>query len=230
MQDVSRTDALRDVKMANNPEPRIPTTIIADRSGSMSEEDRIRILNRALRQFKADVEDHTLTSLRADVSMVAFNHTVETVDFGSIHEFNPPLLSAEGGTKISLAVHTALDMLERRKRECDANGISRYRAIGVLITDGLAEHDTEEELAQIRDRILDEEAELRLALFCFGIGNADMEQLKRLAPPNRPARYVGDARGIAMILKALSESLQIISMSGPGERVKLDAFEEYISY
>ena len=55
MQDVSRTDALRDVKTANNPEPRIPTTIIVDRSGSMSEEDRIRILNRALRQFKADI-------------------------------------------------------------------------------------------------------------------------------------------------------------------------------
>ena len=223
-------DALRDVKLAINPEPRIPTTIVADRSGSMSEMDRIGTLNRALAQFKADVEEDTLASLRAEVSLVAFNHTVETVGFGSIHDFRPPILSAQGGTKLSLAVHTALDMLDARKRLYDVHGVSRYRAIAVAITDGRAEHDTDEELEEAGERIRDEEAERRIAFFSFGVGNADIEQLLKIAPPNRPPRYVGNEQGIAMILKALSKSLEIISKSRPDERVKLNAFEEYIAF
>ena len=223
-------DTLKNVPMAENQEPRIPSSIVVDRSGSMVQEGRIETLNSALAQFKADVEEDTLASFRADVSLVAFNDRVETVDFCSIREFNPPLLSAAGGTKISLGVHTALDLLERRKREYDANGISRYRAIAVLITDGRAEHDTAGELAQVRARIADEEAERRIAFFSFGIGEADMDELMRIAPPNRPPRYVGDARGIAMILKALSESLQIISTSSPGEPVSLDPFERLERY
>ena len=227
-------DALMDTPFARNQEPRIPAVIIVDTSGSMSQQGRIDSLNQALARFKAGVAADTMAAYRADVSLVAFNHEVETVDFCSIHDFNPPLLQAHGGTRISLAVHTALDQLERRKREYDASGISRYRAIGILITDGRAEHDSAGELAQAKERIAAEEAKKQIALFTFGIGEADMDELSQIAPPNRPPRYLGDGRAIAAIFMALTESLYLISRSAPGQPAALRSFadpmEAYISY
>ena len=77
----------------------------------------IKAVNDALAQFKADVSADTLTSLRVEVSLVSFNHTVDYVDFRSVQDFQPPELSASGGTKIAPAINTALDLLDRRKRE-----------------------------------------------------------------------------------------------------------------
>ena len=159
--------------------PQCPCCLIVDRSSSMNKGGRIKAVNDALAQFKALVLADTLASLRVEVSLVSFNHTVDYVDFCSVQDFQPPELSASGGTKVAPAINTALDLLDRRKQEYRANGVSYLRPIVLLITDGQADHDTPhdtpKELAVVRARLDLEEEDI--AFFSFGIEDADVEAL-----------------------------------------------------
>ena len=222
-------DPLSAVQYADNPEPRCACCFILDRSSSMIG-GRIKAVNDALVQFKADVSADTLASLRVDVSLIPFNHAVDPVDFCSVQEFEPPKLSASGGTKIALATNTALDLLDRRKQEYRVNGVSYYRPIALLLTDGEAEHDAPEELAMVRERLILEEEGRHIAFFAFGIGDADLEALSRITPPDRPPRHIGDAENIAGLFQWLSNSLAKISASTPGDRLGLDKLDRYLAY
>ncbi len=56
--------------------------------------------------------------------------------FTSAANFFPPILFARGDTPMGAAITKATDMVEERKREYRANGISYYRPWIFLITDG----------------------------------------------------------------------------------------------
>ena len=167
-------------QFTDNPEPRFPWCLIVDRSFSMIG-GRIKAVNDALAQFKALVLADTLASLHVEILLVSFNHTVDYVDFCSVQDFQPPELSASGGTNMAPAINTALDLLDRRKQEYRANGVSYLRPIVLLITDGQADHDTPhdtpKELAVVRARLDLEEEDRHIAFFSFGIEDADVEAL-----------------------------------------------------
>ena len=214
-------------QFTDNPEPRSPWCLIVDRSFSIIG-GPIKAVNDALTQFKADVSADTLTSLRVEVSLVSFNHTVDYVDFRSVQDFQPPELSASGGTKIAPAINTAQDLLDRRKREYRANGVSYFRPIALLLTDGQAEHDAPEDLAMVREKLVLEEEGRHIAFFAFGIGDADVEALSQIAPPDRPPRHIGDVGNIAGLFKWLSNSVDMISAVTPGDSLRLDPLEGYL--
>ena len=130
------------VEFAENPMPRCPVVLLIDTSGSMAVGNRIEIINDAMDEFMRNVTSDTQTSLSAEIALVTFSHEVRSIEFGSADSFSPQRLSAYGGTKMALAVHTALDMLDSRKRAYRENGVSYYRPILMLITDGFPEHDT----------------------------------------------------------------------------------------
>ena len=222
-------DHLSGVQFANNPEPRCPVAVIVDRSTSMRGRS-IAAVNDALLQFKAEVSEDTVASLRVEISLVSFNHTVDYLDFCSVQEFEPPELTASGGTRISLAINTALDLLNKRKQEYRANGITYYRAIGVLVTDGQAEHDSPEELAVVRERLIAEEEGRHIAFFAVGIEDADLEALSQITPPNRPPLHIGGAENIAGLIKWLSASVTKIPRSSPGDRQRLDPIDSFLNY
>ena len=221
-------DRLSAVQFADNPEPRSPCCVIVDKSSSMIG-GPIKAVNDALAQFKAEVSADTLASLRVEVSLVSFNHTVDYVDFRSVQDFQPPELSASGGTKIAPAINTALDLLDRRKREYRANGVSYYRPIALLLTDGQAEHDAPEDLAMVREKLVLEEEGRHIAFFAFGIGDADVEALLQITPPDRPPRHIGDVGNIAGLFKWLGNSVEMISETTPGDRLRLDPLEGYLA-
>ena len=169
-------DPLSAAQFTDNPEPRSPWCLIVDRSFSMIG-DPIKAVNDALAQFKALVLADTLASLHVEILLVSFNHTVDYVDFCSVQDFQPPELSASGGTNMAPAINTALDLLDRRKQEYRANGVSYLRPIVLLLTDGQADHDTPKELAVVRARLDLEEEDRHIAFFSFGIEDADVEAL-----------------------------------------------------
>lgn len=217
------------VEFAENPEPRCPVTLIVDISGSMHGQ-RIQAVNQALQQFRVELSKDTLAMLRAEIALVPFNHRTYFYDFTDVQSFMPPSLAAEGGTKISLAVNTALDLLDSRKQVYRENGISYFRPLALLLTDGKPEHDTAQEIANVRERLMLEEEDRRIAFFSFGVEGADINALAQIVPPNRPPKHIGSAMQIAGLFQWLSNSVAKISTSNPGDRIHLDPVEAYLEY
>ena len=217
------------VQFADNPEPRCPVALIVDVSSSM-QGLRIQAVNDALTQFRLEIARDTLAMLRAEIAVVTFNHSVNYYDFTSVQSFTPPTLRAYGGTKISLAVNTALDLLDSRKQVYRENGISYFRPIALLLTDGRPEHDTPDEIANVRERLMIEEESRHIAFFSFGVDEADIDALSRIMPPNRPPRHIGSSMQIAGLFQWLSNSVAKISTSNPGDRIRLDSVDDYLDY
>ncbi len=219
---------LESVEFADNPEPRIPVALIVDRSGSMYG-DGIRAVNDAIARFKADVAQDPVASLRAEIGLVAFDHETQTYDFALVQDFNPPPLSARGGTNMSAAVNEALDLLAHRKQAYRDNGISYYRPFAVLITDGYP-GEPQHEIAAAQRRLTAEEEGRHVAFFTFGVEDADMNALSQITPPNRPPKYIGDASQIVGLIEWLSNSVKQVSASQPGEALRLAPVEDYLDY
>ncbi len=226
---MQNTNLMENIQFAENPEPRCPVALIVDISGSMQGQ-RIQAVNGALQQFKSEVSMDTLATLRAEIALVTFNHRVDYYNFESVQSFMPPMLRAYGGTKISLAVNTALDLLDSRKQVYRENGISYFRPIALLLTDGYPEHDTQQELVAVQERLMIEEESRRIAFFSFGVDGADIQALSQIMPPNRPPRHIGSSMQIAGLFQWLSNSVAKISTSNPGDRIRLDPVDDYLDY
>ena len=132
-----------------------------------------------------------MTSLRADVAIVAFDHEPRVeLDFTNGTDFQPPMLEINGGTNYSKAINLAPDMVEARKQICRDSGIAYYRSLAYFLTDGYPEHDTPGDLAQAAARLAEIEENRGVAFFSFGISEegfpADLTELAKIAPDHRP--------------------------------------------
>ena len=114
---------------ADNPEPRCPCILVLDVSGSMRG-PRMDTLNQSIQDFKKQVCEDELTSIRAEIAIIAFSdHPRVAQEFVTADKFEPKQLDVEGGTKIGIALVKALDMAEERKRSYRTGGINYYRPI-----------------------------------------------------------------------------------------------------
>ena len=96
-------------------------------------------VNAGIRRLKEELIKDELTERRADIAVIVFNHGYDVVqDFGRLADFNPPRLAASGGTRLAPAINRALDMIEARKAAYRAAGLSYYRPVAMLVTDGPA--------------------------------------------------------------------------------------------
>ena len=134
-----------EAEFEHNAEERCAVVLVLDTSNSMKGEP-IELLNEAVKQFHRNLTDDPLIAIKVDIGMVTFNHNMIYTDFVNATEFNPPVMHASGGTKLSFALSVALDMVTKRKDVYRINGISYHRPWIVLITDGYPEHDSEVDL------------------------------------------------------------------------------------
>lgn len=111
---------------ASNPEPRCPCILLLDVSGSMSGRP-INELNAGLVTFRDELLADSLALKRVELGIVTFGPVHVEQPFTSAANFFPPILFAQGDTPMGAAITKALDMVEERKREYRANGISYYR-------------------------------------------------------------------------------------------------------
>jgi len=204
-----------DAEFADNAEQRCACILLLDTSGSM-QGDAIDELNKGLAAFGRELADDRLAAKRVDIAVLTFGGKVETVcQFGAVETFQPPLLSAKGGTPMGEAVERGLDLLEARKSQYRENGISYYRPWIFAITDG-APTDKWERAAR---RIAEGEHRKQFAFYAVGVDQADMDMLGELSV-RTPLRLNGLA--FAELFRWLSSSLSSVSRSNPGEAVPLE--------
>lgn len=198
----------------NQGEKHIACVLLVDTSGSMSGRPMDE-LNEGLRAFGEALQDDTKAAGCADICVISFNSSVETVvPFCSAEEYVAPVLSAGGLTAMNEAIITGMDMLEARKQEYKTVGVDYYRPWMFLLTDGIPTDD--EYAVDAKDRLQEAFDQKKINFFPMGIGAAANTAVLK--------SYTKDGSG--MVLKAeknnfreafvwLSSSLSVISHSDP---------------
>ena len=161
---------------ASNPEPRCPCILLLDVSGSMNGRP-INELNAGLVTFRDELLADPLALKRVELGIVTFGPVHVEQPFTSAANFFPPILFAQGDTPMGAAITKALDMVEERKREYRANGISYYRPWIFLITDGAPT----DEWQAAANKVFRGEEDKRFAFFSIGVQGADMKTLAQIS-------------------------------------------------
>lgn len=201
---------------ASNPEPRCPCILLLDVSGSMNGRP-INELNAGLVTFRDELLADPLALKRVELGIVTFGPVhVEQPFTSSAANFFPPILFAQGDTPMGAAITKALDMVEERKREYRANGISYYRPWIFLITDGAPT----DEWQAAANKVFRGEEDKRFAFFSIGVQGADMKTLAQIS-----VRQPLPLQGLQFreLFSWLSSSLRSVSRSTPGTEVVLEA-------
>ncbi|EEY7214900.1 VWA domain-containing protein [Escherichia coli] len=200
---------------ASNPEPRCPCILLLDVSGSMSGRP-INELNAGLVTFRDELLADPLALKRVELGIVTFGPVHVEQLFTSAANFFPPILFAQGDTPMGAAITKALDMVEERKREYRANGISYYRPWIFLITDGAPT----DEWQAAANKVFRGEEDKRFAFFSIGVQGADMKTLAQIS-----VRQPLPLQGLQFreLFSWLSSSLRSVSRSTPGTEVVLEA-------
>lgn len=205
-------------EVANNPEPRCPCVLLLDTSGSMAGE-RIDALNQGLQSFSTEIRRHPLTARRIEVAVITFDSEVRLAQrFVTAERFNPPTLSAVGQTSMGAGIDSALTLVESRKVQYRRHGLPYYRPWVFMITDGKSEGESESVLKRAAQRLREDEAARRVALFAVGVADADIDCLREIVV--REPQLLEGLEFKEMFLW-LSASMQAISQSQPGEQVIL---------
>ncbi|MFY3765752.1 vWA domain-containing protein [Escherichia coli] len=200
---------------ASNPEPRCPCILLLDVSGSMNGRP-INELNAGLVTFRDELLADPLALKRVELGIVTFGPVHVERPFTSAANFFPPILFAQGDTPMGAAITKALDMVEERKREYRANGISYYRPWIFLITDGAPT----DEWQAAANKVFRGEEDKRFAFFSIGVQGADMKTLAQIS-----VRQPLPLQGLQFreLFSWLSSSLRSVSRSTPGTEVVLEA-------
>ena len=230
-------------EFAENPEPRVPCVLLLDVSDSMSEvvanagqdtgqtvhqdgktyrvvsggTTRIDLLNAGLVTLKDTLAADTLASKRAEIAIVTFGGSVNTVqEFVTAEHFQPPHLHTSGSTPMGQAIIVGLEMIAQRKAIYRVNGISYYRPWVFLITDGGP--DPRDPWQAAAAQVKQGEAAKSFAFFTVGVEGANFDILAQIAT-RAPVKLKGI--NFRELFLWLSQSMQAVSQSSPDDKVSL---------
>jgi len=207
-------EQLKDVEFAENPEPRCACALLLDTSGSMSGAP-IDALNQGLIVFKQQLAKDPQASKRVEIAVISFADDVTDIqDFVTVDAFDPPTLSAGGGTSMGAGIIRALDMIEARKQLYKKNGVTYYRPWVFMITDG----EPTDSIETASQRIGDAETKKKVAFFPVGVEGANMGVLKQVSVRS-PVKLKG--LDFSAMFVWLSQSMGGVSRSRTDEMVAL---------
>jgi uncharacterized protein YegL len=172
-------------------------------------------VNAGLQELDKALKADSLASLRVELAMVTFGGSVTATDFVVATAFEPPSLTANGGTPMGAAVRKSLDLLRERKEMYKRNGLDYFRPWLFLITDG-APTDVWEAAA---DRARQEEELKGVSVYAIGVQDANMQTLARFSAVRPPLKLQGLA--FRELFQWLSKSLSAVAQSRPGQQVPL---------
>jgi uncharacterized protein YegL len=193
------------IKAAVNPQPRCPTVIIADRSGSMEGKPIVE-LQEALHQFFCTLAEDPACQASVEPAIVTCGGEARLeTPFISLLEFDRSqllLLEAEGDTPLGSALSIALDAVLEQRDKYRRSGLPSYKPVVVALSDGQPT-DALQEIAE-RYRALEGE----VLLIVVGIGpHADMALLGQIAQPSIPALRLADC-DFRKLFRLLSDSFR----------------------
>lgn len=172
-----------------------------------------------MRIFQDELTKDALASKRVEVAVVSFDSEAQVVqDFISADRFAPPTLTAQGLTHMGSGIHKALDLIQARKVQYRANGISYYRPWVFLITAGAPQGESDGVVERATQRIKDDEDNKRVVFFAVGVESADMARLSNIVV-RAPLKLLG--LNFAEMFVWLSTSMQKVSQSKLDEQVAL---------
>jgi uncharacterized protein YegL len=206
------------VEFAENREPRCPCVLVLDTSGSMQGE-KIDALNAGLRAFRDDLLRDPVASKRVEIAVVAFDDEVRVVqDFVTADRFEPPTLTAQGLTRMGVAIHTALDMVQERKARYNEVGVTYYRPWVFMMTDGDPQGELFTFVNDAGRRARKEESDNRVVFYTVAVEGADIRRLTRMGL-RTPLRLKG--LKFEEMFVWLSRSMHAAAGSKAGRKVSL---------
>jgi uncharacterized protein YegL len=183
------------LEFVENPEQRCACMLLLDTSGSMRG-GRLNALNAALKDLIQALREDERTAKSVDLAVMTFDSEVKLIqDFCNPDKFEPPTLTAQGQTHLGAAIREALSRLKERRREYARHHIPFTRPWLFLLTDGLPEGESPEELqqaaallcqAQTGDRAQNKKPEV--LVFGIGVGEADLDVLGEIISPSAPLK------------------------------------------
>lgn len=211
------------IEFADNPDPRSPVVVVLDCSDSMTQvrdgESRspLDALNGALDILVAELKKDPLAKRRSEVAFVAYGSEVaQPTPFATAENIQLPILEPMGLTSTGAALEKAVEIMNSRKAEYDANGVQRYRGTILLITDGLSTDD----VSNASKIIQEGEAKKSFIFFPVAVEGADLDALQEIGN-KQPAKLSGVK--FDELFAWLSASQAAVSSSQPGDRVALPA-------
>ena len=116
--------------LMSNPEPRCPCLLLLDTSVSMRG-NPLAQLNEGIRTFKDQLASDGMAMQRVEVGVVTFGPVNVMTEFQTADLFQPSMLQPTGDTPMGAAISKALDMVDARKRDYRAAGVSVRSALDI---------------------------------------------------------------------------------------------------
>lgn len=201
-----------------------PVILLVDASFSMK--GHIDEINPNLVMLREDLAADSVTSSQCDLAVIEVGGDIRLTPFKPAAEFVPPVLRAGGNTPLVKATETAIELIRAYRREHDLGDIDVNRVFGVVITDA----DASEPMDEIRrvGKLVREAQEEQLMLFHpVVVENCHTEKLAALY--SMPPKILGQHR-LKEFFNWFKRSVRLISMSRPGEKVKLPSTETWESF
>lgn len=220
---------IRLTDLSENTAPRLPVALCIDVSGSMDGAP-LGELNRGIATFFDSLRANPLASRSAEVSITLFSDEPElALDFTALKRVTdaPQIEAAEGCTNLAGGVNTALDALDRCRRDMRATGVDHYKPFLVIMSDGAPNVGNHEQAAR---RVRQLEDQRRIVVFPIGIGDqVDMKVLSLFS--KRGALHL-KGLNFAAFFEWLSRSVGAVSGSNVGDTVSLPkaGMDDWLEY
>jgi uncharacterized protein YegL len=199
----------------------LPVIILADVSGSMSQDGKIDALNGALTEMLDAFADEDSQMVEIHVAVVTFGGSASLyVPLQPCRDVTWSAMVASGNTPLGAALTIVTDLLEDRQQVPSR----AYRPSVVLVSDGQPNDAWQEPLG----RFLGSERASKAQRFALGIGaDADLEILRKfLADPEGRVMEAHEARGIRQFFRWVTMSVTARSRStAPEKLVSVDPLD-----
>ena len=213
-----------DVALIDNSEERAPLVLVLDCSGSMSESNKIGLLNDGLKTLAAELKDDPITARCGRILVIAFggDNNVEIMgDWTDAMDFKPPELVAGGMTPIGAAMRCALDEIETQKTQMKSAGVPYKRPIVMLLSDGEPTDDWQRVAADCKNA----ESMHKVNIMAIGIGSsANRDTLGQFS--NKGALNLSGLK-FKELFVWLSRSIQAVSRAPTGGTVQLNPVDSW---